>query len=106
MSYYTLKDSYNQVDYNEQVRSDNYPFYNRWRNNPLSDESTIRANVAGYYPYKQNFQEIPKITQKETLAIYPNSLILPKDYPINYTCLLIKSKAPDLIRTNSINTPP
>ncbi len=30
---------------------DNYPFYNRWRNNPLSDQSIIRANVAGYYPY-------------------------------------------------------
>ena len=104
--YSTLKETFTKSGFSDSITHDKFPLNNFWRNNPLSDTTTIRSNVAGYYPYKKNFQEIPKIVQKETLAIYPNSLILPKDYPINYTCLLIKSKAPDLIRTNSINTPP
>ncbi len=28
-----------------------------WRNDPLSDESVIRPNRAGYYPYKKTFKE-------------------------------------------------
>ncbi len=38
-----------------------YPFHNRWRNNPLSDNSYIQPNVAGYYPYNTIWT-----TKKET----------------------------------------
>jgi hypothetical protein len=39
---------------------DMFPFQGEngwWRNDPLSDESIIRPNRAGYYPYKQTFKE-------------------------------------------------
>ena len=39
-----------------------FPIPNVWRNDPLSDKSYIRPNVAGYYPYPT---QIIKSTQKQ-----------------------------------------
>ena len=105
-NYNTLRETYSTSGFKDERPVDGFPFYNKWRNNPLSDDSIIRANVAGYYPYKKSMQQIqiPKIV--EPIAIYPNDLIFPKDYPINYPCTTIRSKAPDFVKGNFINTQP
>jgi len=42
-----------------------YPFHNRWRNNPLSDQSYIQPNVAGYYPYTTIWTKHTEPTQPD-----------------------------------------
>jgi hypothetical protein len=39
-----------------------FPIPNYWRNDPLSEKSYIRSNVAGYYPYPT---QMVKSTQKQ-----------------------------------------
>ena len=99
MSYYTLKESYTSNKFLDQTPVDNFPFYNKWRNNPLSDDSIIRANVAGYYPYnKQMIQQQPPAPTPPPVVTYPSETILLKDYPITYPSFTIRNKASDLMK--------
>ena len=51
-------------------------------------------------------QQIQMPKSVEPVAIYPNDLIFSKDYPFNYPCTTIRSKAPDLVKGNFVNTQP
>ena len=104
-SYYTFKEALTKDNFTNFNTVDNFPFYNKWRDNPLSDIPTIRANVAGYYPYKSQLKEMPVIKNVEVEAIFPSALMFPKDYPINYGNF-IKIKGPDLIKGNMVNIEP
>jgi hypothetical protein len=104
MSYYTLKESYTTGKFIDQHPVDNFPFYNKWRNNPLSDEPIIRANVAGYYPYnkrmvQENFKPVPTPE-----VVYPTELIFSKDYSFTYPPTTVKPK--DIAKLNIVNTQP
>jgi hypothetical protein len=106
MSYYTLKESYTSGKFIDQHPVDDFPFYNKWRNNPLSDHSIIRANVAGYYPYNRRMvQEIPKPVPVPEVT-YPEELILAKDYSITYPPTTLISRSIELSKANMINTQP
>jgi hypothetical protein len=106
MSYYTLKESFTDGSFKDRVPIDHYPFYDAYKNNPISDDSIIRANIAGYQPYKRSMQQITPVKQVEVKAIYPSVLLLPQDYPITYPCSTIRSKASGLVKPNIINVPP
>ena len=45
-NYYTFKEALTKDNFTNFNTVDNFPFYNKWRDNPLSDIPTIRANVA------------------------------------------------------------
>ena len=99
MSYYTLKESYTSSKFLNQDPVDNFPFYNRWRNNPLSDQSIIRSIVAGYYPYMKNMiQEKQPPAPPAPVVTYPLETILLKDYPMTYPSSTIRNKASDLMK--------
>ncbi len=53
--------TYNPIKY---INSkDMFPFRNQWRSNPLSNQSIIKPNVAGYYPYPTRWvKSTPKLT--------------------------------------------
>ena len=104
-NYYTFKEALTKNSFTNYKMVDNFPFYNKWRDNPLSDTPTIRANVAGFYPYKSQLKEVPVVKTVEVEAIYPEAMMFPKDYPFNYGTY-IKIKGPDLIKGNMVNIQP
>ena len=106
MSYYTLKESFTDGSFKDRYPIDEYPVYDKYRNNPIQDQSFIRANIAGYQPYKSKIVNIVNPKPVEIKAIYPMELILPQDYPFTYPCSTIRPKASGLVKPNIINTPP
>jgi len=106
-TYVTLKESFTTSQFKDVYSKDEYPFHNRWRNDPLSDYSLIRSNVAGYYPYNKTMIEGPTTLKEEIpKVIYPNILLLPDDYPITTPCSTIFPKSAYLAKSKTVNTPP
>lgn len=89
MAYYTLKESYEKGSFTNQYYSDDFPPHNWWRQDPFSDKTIIRANVAGYYPYPKEI-----VTQKKPEAQY--------EYAYYYPCSTIFPKSPELVKTKDI----
>ena len=104
--YSTLKETFTKSGFSDFNTVDKFPLNNFWRNNPLSDKTTIRSNVAGYYPYKSQLKPVEMTQLKDPEIIYSTELLMPNDYPFNYPCGTIKSKATDLVKSNSINVQP
>jgi len=51
MKYFPMDLAYDDKAKGRYIQTnDVFPFAAYWRNNPLSDKSYIRPNVAGYYP--------------------------------------------------------
>jgi hypothetical protein len=67
-----------------------FPFMTYWRNNPLSDKSYIRPNVAGYYP-----QPVYSITKR---------IKRDEDWQFSYTnvCSTIVPDNPQYVKTKEI----
>jgi hypothetical protein len=61
-----------------------------WRNNPLSDNSYIRPNVAGYFPY-------PQIKEKETSSHHQEW-----EFAYNTVCSTIVPDNPQYQKTKEI----
>jgi hypothetical protein len=89
MSFYTLKESYQNGTFNDQYFQDQFPRHDQWRQNPFSDVPIIRANVAGYYPYQS---EVVTTKQPEK----------PYEYSYYYPCSTIFPKSPELVKSKDI----
>ena len=63
-NYYSMDDGYDKKSFKYINSKDLFPFRNYWRNNPLSNQSIIKPNVAGYYPY-------PTIINTTTPSLQP-----------------------------------
>jgi hypothetical protein len=77
--------AYNAYDYKRSVYRDSYdkyPFNNEYRQNPFSDTSYIKPNVAGYYPIRSVYNrelEAPKQDPDYHGAFYyPCTTFFPK----------------------------
>jgi|UniRef100_A0A6C0HDU5 hypothetical protein len=89
MSFHTLKESYMNGTFTNQEYYDQFPFRNWWRQDPFSDKAIIRANVAGYYPYKSDV-----VVQKPEDPPY--------EYAYYYACSTIFPKSPGLVKSKDI----
>jgi hypothetical protein len=68
-----------------------YPFqYNWWRENPLSDNTLIRNNVAGSYP---------QVIVKRDINVTPE---VPYEHTYQFVCSTIFPKSPEFVKTNQI----
>jgi hypothetical protein len=81
MSYETFQESYKNGEFKyDEYRPMSYvPYTTYYRNNPFSEKSYIKPNIAGYYPIKN---KIIQKTIEEDLQInhpffYPSSTIFP-----------------------------
>ncbi len=78
-----LEDAYNPQQVTYLQTNDAWPRHDYWRNNPLSDRSWIRPNVAGYLPMRRYTTQVPKSTQTNPpqpwkyTYYYPAGTILP-----------------------------
>ncbi len=57
--YFTVSEDFGNGSVTDITTGDYFPFNNWWRNDPLSSKSYIRANVAGFYPYKSTTMKSP-----------------------------------------------
>jgi hypothetical protein len=89
MSFQTLKESYMNGTFTYQRYEDEFPFRNWWRQDPFSDKARIRANVAGYYPYKSDVVKEKKPEE-------------PYEYSYYYACSTIFPKSPGLVKSKDI----
>ena len=93
MSYYTLKESYQNGSFTSQYHYDKYN--TPYEQNPLSDKVYIPSNVAGFVPYQSKI-----ITKKPEEAPYEYNFYYP-----NSTFTPIKVKSPDWLPKEVVQQP-
>ncbi len=65
MKYFPMDLAYDDKAKGKYIQTNSvFPFAAYWRNNPLSDKSIIRPNVAGYYP-QPSYKSVKTIKHDE-----------------------------------------
>jgi hypothetical protein len=101
----TFGEAYLGKTYKNIQKYDQYPTFDQWRNNPLSDDSLIKPNIAGYQPYNmyKSSTELLKPTEDKS----NNLLLMEQDYPITISRTTILPENPSYKKTKAfINTYP
>ena len=81
--YIPIEDAYNPNNVIYRQTRDEWPRHDYWRNNPLSERSWIRPNVAGYLPMKRQMVTVPKSVEAnppqtwQYAWYYPGGMIWP-----------------------------
>jgi hypothetical protein len=95
-NYYGIQDGYLHKPYTNLNAKDGFPFnyIQWWRNDPLKNETLIRPNAAGYYPYRTVFTKQQEVLKPDYELAWSNvcSTILPSSPEYN------KTKEPILFR--------
>ncbi len=78
-NYFSISDGYDKQNIVYKNSQDLFPFRNYWRNNPLSNQSIIKPNVAGYYPYPTVWKDFTPMLKPDYEYKWQNvcSTILP-----------------------------
>ena len=88
-SYFTLKESYEKGKFTNQYVYSQGPQNNQWRQNPFSNKTLIKPNVAGYYPYKSELVQTKPIGKEY-------------EYKYYYPCSTIFPRSPELVKSGGI----